>query len=1031
MIAALALLASATLAADGPKLQYSFEDQERPAKGHIGAGLALDGTGGITLPGDALHAGGGFALDMWLRLDVADRMTNVLTKDSEYLLRIDPEREGGQLSFFVFAQGTWEPRTRGPVLDTGIWHHVVASWDGYEAVMWVDGRRYSQVRAGAVPPTDAPVQLACPSERGGPGVAGTIDEVKLYDRALGDDEVLVDEYSLDAPGEGPPDAARFEFDEVDGWRVLGGSSAPVADGSVRLASDGRSTVLIRRGLALPTEGKHYVTLRMSAAVGKQGELLCRTTEGLAVLPFALKADGAMHTYVFRMDVEPCWTGSLRALALTPTDERAEVAVDFLRIAAEPDGPAELEIHDFLPEPAVCRADRPTRITARLVNVGGIAGRARATLTTPEGVAVEGAPTDSLPELAYGASAPLEWTVRATGKGEAVVGVTVRESGGASAQAIVPMRFTQAVPMTRADYVPPPDPAPTDLLVGCHYCPLWKEGSRQGGWEQIVPFPEREPALGWYDEDNPEVTDWEVKWALEHGISFFVYCWYRAGQGGPVQTSLGHAIHDGLMHARYGDKFHFTIMWENQARGYSGISDERDLLENLLPWWIENYFKNPSYLKVDNKPVLFIYRPEYVVEDLGGIEQTKAAFSKAREACRAAGFDGLILLGEYRGTQPEPLKLMADIGLDYTFAYCWPVGGDPSPQVAIDAQEGYWRATEDLGIIPQVVTLSAGWDSTPWSKTFSAWKLPPDDFRRLCERGREFVADLPADGLGHRMILLDNWNEFGEGHYIAPHRQDGFGQLDAVRDAFSSAPREHVNLVPEDVGLGPYDKGYRAHVERIEECKKLVVADQGVEPGLAAWYTFDEPVGTITAWDYSGNRRGGLLDSIERVPGRRGSALACEGGSVNVWGGLFDGPWRALSVEAWLRTATADQEDKWFVNCIYGDGGSGFRFGLSRGCLAFAIPKTPWSHHLVAAGPLPLGRWVHVAATFDGRAERIYMDGREVASMPRQGPVRPTDQPLCVGNFAQAHRAHFTGLLDDVRIYSRALSADEIAKHAAE
>jgi len=63
--------------------------------------------------------------------------------------------------------------------------------------------------------------------------------------------------------------------------------------------------------------------------------------------------------------------------------------------------------------------------------------------------------------------------------------------------------------------------------------------------------------------------------------------------------------------------------------------------------------------------------------------------------------------------------------------------------------------------------------------------------------------LPESSLGRKLLLLDNWNEFGEGHYIAPHRQYGFKYLDAVRSVFTSAPESHIDLIPEDVGLGPY------------------------------------------------------------------------------------------------------------------------------------------------------------------------------------------------------------------------------------
>jgi hypothetical protein len=104
-------------------------------------------------------------------------------------------------------------------------------------------------------------------------------------------------------------------------------------------------------------------------------------------------------------------------------------------------------------------------------------------------------------------------------------------------------------------------------------------------------------------------------------------------------------------------------------------------------------------------------------------------------------------------------------------------------------------------------------------------------------------------------------------------------------------------------------------------------------------------------------------------------------------------------------------------------------GLSGGKLSWAIPQTPWSHHLVAGDPLPLGQWVHVAAPYDGRVMRLYQDGREVGSLERLGKVQAVSSHLCLGNYDPDHRAHFTGLLDEVRILSRALTAEEVAPRA--
>ena len=50
-------------------------------------------------------------------------------------------------------------------------------------------------------------------------------------------------------------------------------------------------------------------------------------------------------------------------------------------------------------------------------------------------------------------------------------------------------------------------------------------------------------------------------------------------------------------------------------------------------------------------------------------------------------------------------------------------------------------------------------------------------------------------------------------------------------------------------------------------------------------------------------------------------------------------------------------------------------------------------------------------------------------MERPGPVKPNDFHLCLGNFAEDHAAHFTGLLDEVKLYDRALTAEEVRGHA--
>jgi len=721
------------------------------------------------------------------------------------------------------------------------------------------------------------------------------------------------------------------------------------------------------------------------------------------------------------------TALLLAPLAMPRAADASGTADVITAAA-----AGVEIRRFQPEQPISRAKRPAPVAATVINLGERDVTVSANLSLPKGVRVLRTNADKALRLASDeGEETLTWELEAEGPLAAEAQLELTVDGRSVARRSLAISFLPAVEMRKLPYIPEPKPVPTDRLIGAHHCPLW-ESDRPNMWLNVLKHPERTPALGFYSQEHPEVADWETKWAVEHGISFFIYCWYRTSQGGAVRTQFGSAIHDALFKSRFADRMKFTIMWENQSRGQAGVADERDLFTNLLPYWMENYFKHPSYLKVDNRPLLFIYRPEFLVDDLGGATNVAKAFARMRQVCREAGFDGLYLLGEYRGTDPKHLRLMRSLGLDYTFAYCWYVPGSPTPEQAMQAQMDYIRKTQELNVLPQVVTVSQAWSG--WHDEGTIWKIPPPQFETLLRQAKEFTASLPKEQLGSRMLLLDNWNEWGEGHYLAPYRECGFGYLDAVRKVFSTAPQAHEDLIPEDIGMGPYDRAIREHFARETKQRKLMtrkVTKPGAPEGLVAWWTFDEEADSPVALDCSGHRLGGTLHKSSRAAGSGGSALVCQGGCAVVPANALLSLTNALTIECRVRTDRAGQDNKWFLNRVFGgDATSGYRLGVLEGKPCFQIPLTAWSHHLKAAEPLPVGRWVHFAATFDGQTMRLYMDGTERGAMKRPGPIRPNDFHLVLGNYEVDHAAHFTGLIDDVRLYRRALTPEEIRRNAA-
>jgi len=396
----------------------------------------------------------------------------------------------------------------------------------------------------------------------------------------------------------------------------------------------------------------------------------------------------------------------------------------------------VSIRDFQPVQPISRAGRPAPVRAIVVNTTESTVHVVPKLTLPDGVRFL-APESRAPMAIDGMDEKeIVWMIEAREAMSGEFRLEIEGGGAACASATLAMNFLPPFKAQKLPYIPDPVPVKTDILVGAHNCPLW-EADKPSMWAQLLKHPERTPALGFYAQENPEVADWETKWASEHGVSFFIYCWYRASQGKPVEMRFGSAIHDALFKSRFVDKMKFTIMWENQSRGTSGVADETDLMTNLLPFWIDNYFKHPSYVKVDNKPLLFIYRPEFLIDDLGGEANVVKAFDRMRDACKAAGFDGLYLLGEYRGLDPEHLKLMKRIGLDYTFAYCWYVPDNPTPEQAIAAQIDYINKTQAMGILPQVVTVSQAWSG--WSDEGTIWKIPPNEFKTLLRKAKDIIA----------------------------------------------------------------------------------------------------------------------------------------------------------------------------------------------------------------------------------------------------------------------------------------------------
>ncbi len=241
---------------------------------------------------------------------------------------------------------------------------------------------------------------------------------------------------------------------------------------------------------------------------------------------------------------------------------------------------------------------------------------------------------------------------------------------------------------------------------------------------------------------------------------------------------------------------------------------------MTRYWIENYFRRPEHLTIDGKPVVIIFSPYRLTSDLVSAN-VKAAFEAMRAECRQAGLKGLYLIacvGDAGGARQAAAE-----GYDSVTAYNWPGLGKTGEGMYAPYStliEGYrrnWEHILEQSPIPLVpLPVSGGWDSRPWhgENNLVRFGRTPELFKQHLSDARQFLETFQASSVSAENGIGRSLERMGEGSYIEPHKEYGFGYLDAIRNVFSSAPQAHTDLAPADVGLGPVRFAARSVSDRV-------------------------------------------------------------------------------------------------------------------------------------------------------------------------------------------------------------------------
>ncbi len=208
------------------------------------------------------------------------------------------------------------------------------------------------------------------------------------------------------------------------------------------------------------------------------------------------------------------------------------------------------------------------------------------------------------------------------------------------------------------------------------------------------------------------------------------------------------------------------------------------------------------------------------------------------------------------------------------------------------------------------------------------------------------------------------------------------------------------------------------------CQTDAAASQAVTEGLVGYWTFDA-VDTEgeTVKDVWGGNDGILVGDPETVEGKVGQALKFDGidDYVEVPGGASMELWSSHTLEAWINQAESrssriiDKIGAGTANGPHLDTHPGTTLRSCAGdCISTDVTYT-------------LEEWHHVAVTFDEGDVKLYIDGAVEGEGTVPSPLAGNELSLKVA--ADSDGANlFLGIIDEVRVYDRALSEDEISQN---
>ncbi|TEU00350.1 MAG: hypothetical protein E3J30_02710, partial [Anaerolineales bacterium] len=298
-------------------------------------------------------------------------------------------------------------------------------------------------------------------------------------------------------------------------------------------------------------------------------------------------------------------------------------------------------------------------------------------------------------------------------------------------------------------------------VGAYYYPWYYNDFHGGQYLREHLVPPQLPKLGEYNDRTEAVINHHLEWSRFAGIDFWVASWWGPESREDV-TLLNHILPNPNLNDIKIAVFYETTGRTNNFADYGNLGPDITYIAN-------NYFNHPNYLKINDKPVLFIYLTR-VLSDRGTLQ---SSLTTIRNAASAAGYQIFIVGDQVFGSPPSSAGDIALLDAITNYDVYGSMGANGyATQASVNsyysAQAG-WKSlaqSVNVGFIPGTTPgfndkgVRDGHD--PLSRKLTADQEFGSLFRAMLNEAKKHV-----DGTLDNILMVTSWNEWHEDTQIEP------------------------------------------------------------------------------------------------------------------------------------------------------------------------------------------------------------------------------------------------------------------------